>query len=102
MMYDKNKIFYGMNDKIFFSVNMKITLYKSKKKSKINGCQVNKKYKLFFRAQCFLFVDSPHPTSFLQSSTIPSNQKSGIDWYCESLRYHRGTTGEQTFWKQIL
>ena len=33
----------------------------------------------FFCAQCFLFVDSPHPTSFLQSCTIPSNQKSGKD-----------------------
>ena len=73
MMYYKNKIFYGMNDKIFFSVHMKITLYKSKKK--IENQRMSSEQEIqafFFCAQCFLFVESPPPyLIFANRCTIP-------------------------------
>jgi len=72
MMYYKNKIFYGMNDKIFFFCTYEnyITNQKKIKNQRMSSEQEIQAF--FFCAQCFLFVESPPPyLIFANRCTIP-------------------------------
>ena len=77
MMYYKNKIFYGMNDKIFF-LYIRQLHYKSKKNQRMSSEQ---EIQAFFLCSMLSFCRFSPPYLIFAKLYYTLNQKSESDWF---------------------